>query len=382
MDTGYENIKRLIIGHLLGELTPDSERELRYWRNEKPEHEALFNKVSDQARLSGKLAGYGATDTEKALLTNRALLRRRANRKNVRRIVRYAAVLVLAVAAWFAADLFKGPADTEEHAIEAGKKQAELILQDGSVYLLDEGIDKEIADNETIIHISDNRVLYRDDTAGGTTEYHTIRTPHGGEYTVTLSDGTQVWLNAMSELRYPRHFNGETREVTFRGEAYFEVSKSDRPFIVAANDCNVTVLGTSFNITAYPEEQYVLTTLCTGKVEVADTAFPADVRIITPGEQLAFNRRSRDMSVSRVDTDIFTAWTRGRFQYDNNTVEEVFNVLKRWYVIEVVYDNERVKQEVFTGVLPRFSDLQMILDVMEKVSDLRFEVRGNTVTVK
>lgn len=186
----------------------------------------------------------------------------------------------------------------------------------------------------------------------------------------------------MSELRYPVAFGEGVREVELKGEAYFEVEKNEgKPFIVKTDEFNVRVLGTSFNISAYLDSPLAHTTLCSGHVRINDRTNPGKEVDILPGEQLLFHRDNREMSVREVDTDVFVSWREGFFQFDNNTVEEVFTILQRWYNIQVFYANVEVRQELFTGKLPRFDNLQIIIDLIERVSDLKIEVRGKMIYI-
>jgi len=213
-------------------------------------------------------------------------------------------------------------------------------------------------------------------------EYNMIRTPLGGEYSLTLSDGTKVWLNAMSELRYPVAFGGDLREVELKGEAYFEVAENkNKPFIVRTDEFNVRVLGTSFNISAYADSPLALTTLCSGQVRLTDCMNPENEQDLLPGEQLLFHRESRKMEIRNVDTDVFVSWREGFFQFDNHTVEEVFMILQRWYNVQVFYANTEARQEVFTGKLPRFDNMMIIIDLIKRVSDLKITVDGKVISL-
>lgn len=268
-------------------------------------------------------------------------------------------------------------------ALSAGGKYAELILANGQKVDLHEGMEMKLRERSSNIQVKGNVVYYEENKDSVTLgEYNMIRTPLGGEYSLTLADGTKVWLNAMSELRYPVAFGEGVREVELKGEAYFEVEKNEgKPFIVKTDEFNVRVLGTSFNISAYLDSPLAHTTLCSGHVRINDRTNPGKEVDILPGEQLLFHRDNREISVREVDTDVFVSWREGFFQFDNNTVEEVFTILQRWYNIQVFYANVEVRQELFTGKLPRFDNLQIIIDLIERVSDLKIEVRGKMIYI-
>ena len=199
---------------------------------------------------------------------------------------------------------------------------------------------------------------------------------------VELPDGTHVCLGSKTVFHYENDYGRKQRTVYLEGEAYFEVKKNEaKPFIVKTDEFNVRVLGTSFNISAYSDFPLAHTTLCSGHVRLSDRMNPGKEVDILPGEQLLFHRDSREMNVQEVDVDVFVSWRDGSFQFDNNTVEEVFTILQRWYNIQVFYANVEVRQELFTGKLPRFDNLQIIIDLIERVSDLKIEVRGKMIYI-
>ena len=267
--------------------------------------------------------------------------------------------------------------------LSAGGKHAELILANGQKVYLHEGMEMKFRERGSNIQVKGNVVYYEEKKDSVTIdEYNMIRTPLGGEYALTLSDGTRVWLNAMSELRYPVAFGGDTREVELRGEAYFDVAEDEnKPFVVRTDEFSVRVLGTSFNISAYADSPLALTTLCSGHVRLTDCMNPGNERDLLPGEQLLFHRESRKMEIRNVDTDVFVSWREGFFQFDNHTVEEVFMILQRWYNVQVFYANAEVRQELFTGKLPRFDDMMIIIDLIKRVSDLEITVDGKVIYI-
>ena len=170
------------------------------------------------------------------------------------------------------------------------------------------------ADSVTPQVISDgNTLIYDAGEKGVQVEYHTIRVPRGGEYNLQLADGTKVYLNAGSSLRYPVRFTGKRREVTLSGEGYFEVAKdSTQPFVVRAGDVDVRVLGTAFNVNAYPEKETVATTLVEGRVQVN---YKTGQQVIQPGMQLVYDKQNGKVDVSVVDTEVYTSWKDGYYYF-------------------------------------------------------------------
>lgn len=211
--------------------------------------------------------------------------------------------------------------------------------------------------------------------------YNTIRVPVGGFYQLTLADGTRVWLNSMTDLRYPVNFTGTSREVYLKGEAYFEVNRdTSKPFIVRLEGSSVTVLGTSFNVKAYADENNIYTSLVKGAVRFTSDKGGKQVEL-KPGMQCAWNSVSGETEVREMDLEQFVSWKDGRFVFELITLDEMMRQLKRWYDIDVVYLDEKVKTYEFWGTIDRNMDLDKVLAIVEKVSNVTFEVQGKTVSV-
>ena len=385
MNADNEKIKRIIVKSVLGTLTEEENFVLEEWFQENDRNRVLYQKLSSTVELKHKYKQYENIDVAGTFRRNQRRLYQNVPNRVLKRILPYAAVVLLLFGGVFCFLMNRSGEVREEVpvALSAGGKYAELILANGQKVDLHEGMEMKLRERSSNIQVKGNVVYYEENKDSVTLgEYNMIRTPLGGEYSLTLADGTKVWLNAMSELRYPVAFGEGVREVELKGEAYFEVEKNEgKPFIVKTDEFNVRVLGTSFNISAYLDSPLAHTTLCSGHVRINDRTNPGKEVDILPGEQLLFHRDNREMSVREVDTDVFVSWREGFFQFDNNTVEEVFTILQRWYNIQVFYANVEVRQELFTGKLPRFDNLQIIIDLIERVSDLKIEVRGKMIYI-
>ena len=262
----------------------------------------------------------------------------------------------------------------------------ELILADGKRVLLD-GSGRQIQDHGVS--------GIKDDSLQGLTYvqakaldekvtvvlYNTLKVPTGGFYQLELSDGTRVWLNAESELRFPAQFGTGEREVYLKGEAYFDVRKDvARRFIVHLKESNVTVLGTSFNIKAYGDEDYIYTTLVEGKVRFTSEKEHEEVTL-RPGMQSVLNLKSGKTELKEVEVEQFTAWRQGRFVFPSTTLGDLMCQLKRWYDIDVVYLSPEAKGYEFRGAINRDMDLKNVLAIVEKTSNVVFDINGRTIKV-
>lgn len=257
---------------------------------------------------------------------------------------------------------------------EMGSRKAILTLDDGKE--IDLGTkDGYIENLEGAIAISkpNEALVYRDgkkETAA-TIGYNTLTVPRGGEYLLVLADGTRVWLNSESSLRYPVSFSGK-REVTLTGEAYFEVAKdSKHPFTVSIASNKVEVLGTKFNVSAYPESK-IYTTLAEGKVRVCNR----ETSVTLVANQQAVMCETGDIDIKSVDASLFTSWSKGMYEFRQTELGDIAAQLSRWYNIDICFNDEKLKHKRFAGAIFRNNELSFAIEVIEKVSNVKF-IREN-----
>ena len=231
------------------------------------------------------------------------------------------------------------------------------------------------------VTITDNALIYsheRDSTENERVKYNTVYTSRGNEYQITLADGTTVWLNSDTELKYPIAFNGKERKVFLKGEAFFDVKHdASKPFLVEFAGSAVQVLGTEFNIRSRnPEEQYI--SLVAGSVSVSNKA--ENALILSPGETV----RASALGLTRVDADIqqFISWKNGLYFFENATIEKIMNELSLWYDFDVSYQGSSVKSEKFSGWLKRYESFNAVLEIIGKTAYVTFDVHENSVIVK
>lgn len=267
--------------------------------------------------------------------------------------------------------------------IHPGRNKAILTLGDGSKIALNDARNGTLArqGNTKIDKLSNGKLIYhRNDKRGAETTllYNTMTTPRGGQYQVTLPDGTQVWLNAESSITYPTFFDGKKRDVTITGEAYFEVAKNKKmPFYVHSGDQTVRVLGTHFNINSYGDEDGIKTTLLEGSVKVFLTNQELPGTVIKPGEQA--HLRNGGFNVSTVDTDEVVAWKNGITSFNNADIKSVMRQLSRWYDVEVKYE-PNLPERAFSGEISRTANLSEVFKIL-KMSNINFKVEGRTIIV-
>lgn len=213
-------------------------------------------------------------------------------------------------------------------------------------------------------------------TLDGRPRYAVMSTPEGGQYQITLPDGTRVWLNAASSLRYPVAFSTNLREVELQGEAYFEVMPdTERPFVVNSRKQRVHVLGTKFNVNAYVNEPDVITTLVEGRVQVSDAASSL-VRTLNPGEQSVFGPQG--VSVRQVDVSNYIGWKDGRFMFDRIGLPVILRQIERWYEVDFVFDNPPADVKLW-GTLSRDVPLSRLLEILELNTEYEFKREGRRI---
>ncbi len=304
--------------------------------------------------------------------------------------LKYAAILLLTLAAGYLfidnKQLHPGRSNTLKQAhvskasIKPGRNTATLTLSDGAV------LDLENLENGTIASTggtqvkksADGSIVYQviedDSNPGG---LNTIAVPAGGQYQVILPDGTAVWLNALSSLTYPTAFKGKSREVTLRGEAYFEVAKDpSRPFIARVDEMNVRVLGTHFNINAYDSKRY-RTTLLEGSVQVSKAHKAA---LLKPGQQSVLNFDNESIKVAEVNINKTVAWKNGYFMFQDDKIKDIMAQISRWYDVEVEFEGA-VSQEAFGGIYSRNKDINELLKGLELTGLVRFKIEGRRIIV-
>jgi ferric-dicitrate binding protein FerR (iron transport regulator) len=264
--------------------------------------------------------------------------------------------------------------------VAPGGNKAVLTLANGSQIILDSAANGTLTQqgNTKIIKLDSGQLSYNtSDVKSTEVLYNTISTPRGGQYQIVLSDGSKVWLNAASSLRFPAFFTGKERDVELTGEAYFEVTKNTAmPFTVTVNDLHVQVLGTHFNINAYNDETSVKTTLLKGSVRVADHESIVNLK---PGQQAQLKDNAL-MVINNVDIEKVISWKTGFFEFDNTDLATIMRQISRWYNVDVRYEGKQ-SGETFGGRISRELNLSNILSMLE-TNGVKFRLEGKKLIVQ
>lgn len=246
---------------------------------------------------------------------------------------------------------------------------ANLILNTGEVITIksNETIDLSKSSKIFIDTIKNTEKIKVENISNHNLEnrYHTLQTPKGGGYTIGLSDGTSVRLNAASKFRFPPSFNGNKRIVYLEGEAFFDVARDEnKPFIVITSGLSVDVLGTKFNVKAYNGDEEISTTLVSGSVKIISNN--KDDLYLEPNEQSIFDKSKNTIVKHKVDLSSTLAWMNGRFIFKDERLENILKQISRWYDVDVVYDDIKFKNYRFTGDIDRFKDIGVIISMLNE----------------
>lgn len=386
-----KEIEKLALKYFQGKTSPEEEALLHQWYDEVME---------DDARVVVHAEQEGSTEVMTRLLSHlrteiQTEKRHSKGAFSTRGWLSYAAsFLLLLTIGWgiyyFSSD--RTPSDIHHTAllegdVGPGGNSAVLELSDGSTVNLDEAsIGSSVNTGGLIINkLSDGMVSVEipPQDINGPVEMHTIRTPLGGQYQIKLPDGSNVWLNASSSIRFPTVFSSRSREVELQGEAFFDVvslknkQKQPIPFLVHNKDQVIEVLGTQFNVNGYNNETFTRTTLIEGLVRVHVNG-STQIEQLHPGQES--NIQNGKIQVQKADMEAVVAWKNGDFIFNNEPLENIMNQIARWYDIEVEYKGAD-KTRKFSGAVSRNKNLSSVLKAMSYTGKVQFKIKGRRVLV-
>ncbi len=385
MDKNFFSIAKRIAEYLSGSEDTEGWLELEEWRKEF-RNERLLQKISMDSRRRLEQRRYDDFPCQQGWEQLQAKRLRMRRRRLYRLLSGCAAMIALFSGLTFFFLMSGGekrnvdfPAVVQN--IEAGGSKARLILDNGREINLTEQ-QGMISVPLSSVQNTGHRLTYRSDSLQlpANPVFHELVVPVCGEYQLQLCDGTVVYLNAMSKLRFPNFFSGKVREVELEGEAYFKVAKNTEcPFVVKSDQCVVYVYGTQFNISAYPDAPEIHTTLVDGKLAVENLH---GYRKIKPGEQWRYDKQQKEVTVASVDVTLYTAWKDGRLRFNDACLEEIMQTVSRWYGVEVSYEAEELKNLCFGCNVNRHSSIDPLLRVFEANGKIRIEREGMKLKIR
>ncbi len=378
-------MKKIIIKYLNDSLTDNEHQELLLWLRKPKNKKKFATLVKENYHLN---MSYEEIDDDKALnkVKMSIVKHKKASRYNIWKYAVAAAIAILFTVGYVFKDnkmLLENKPIIVNNQIKIGSQKATLTLEDGSRVVLEKGTDYKSKNAQS----NGEALVY---AAGQTDEKHTsfntLTIPRGGQFQITLADGTKVWLNSETQLKYPITFiDGESRNVELvYGEAYFDVSHSTEHggsnFKVIHNQQVVQVLGTEFNIKAYNDESNIYTTLVEGKVAINT---PSERKILLPNQQAVLSNASNKIVVSDVEVKDAIAWINGEFIIKHKSLKEIMQELSRWYDMDVVFKEKSLENVKFVGVLGRDQDIIQILNTIKEFGVINgYEITNKQVVLK
>lgn len=390
MDENAYHIAYLIAGFIRKTLTEAEHDELDAWVESSDDNMLLFEELTDEKNIEANLAWMDKTSTEKNLELTKKKIEFTPEHKNLKAkkwFYSIAASVILLVAAFGIYKIINNKLSkqasitiNEQSEIQPGGNKATLTLSNGSVIDLvssPNGLIK--GDSGTIINKSkDGEILYNDSgTINSAASYNILTTPKGGQYKVQLPDGSQVWLNAASSLKYPTAFATSERIVELKGEGYFEITKDrTKPFKVKlADSSEVKVLGTHFNVMAYENEKVKEITLSEGSIEISKDN---NKQNLIPGQQGRIIS-SKIVLVNSVDTDQVIGWKNGQFIFHDADIQSIMRQVARWYDVDIKY--ETVNTQHFNAIISRKDPVLRLLHILEETGQIHFKIENKIIYV-
>ena len=388
MENQYsDRIVRLLQLYLLGDITEEERQELEDWCKETPQNRNLFEQICQEDLFSKERSVYEKIDDTKALRTFEKHVRKVSTR-GFGRWWKYAAVLllpILVVGLWkLVYEVEQVPVVTSSVSqIQPGCSRAVLVLDDGRTVFLKEEEEGVISEDKGImVTVERDRLVYTSSEGKNVDElrFNELEIPRGGEYKVRLADGTLVYLNSATRMKYPVKFDEKERKVYLSGEAYFEVAKDpERPFFVEMEGVEVRVYGTSFNVNTH-QKGNVQTVLVKGSIGVKVLSSGME-SVIRPGQMAEFKQGNTKVDVKDVNVAVYTDWKDGIFRFENQRLEDILTVLSNWYDVDIFYQTVSVKELHFSGYMERYKDVSVILEAITLSTGVTFSIQGKTIIV-
>lgn len=390
-------IEKLIVKFLNRTISENEEQQLSNWLNTPyneeefaeyvKTHYVITNKTIKSSILKQSKNRLILTEVEKNTTTLSATKEAKVKKLSVSTLLKYvAAIIIIAIVPTYYVlnqnNMDLKVASTIETKITPGSNKAILTLNNG----------EEINLNTTVPYKSKNAntnngtlVYHLAKTNTETTEYNYLTTPRGGQYVLQLPDGTKIWINSESKLKYPTRFvSGKTREIELLyGEAYFDVTSSrknnDAAFKVISPTQQIEVLGTEFNVKSYQNDNKVYTTLIEGKVNVTTSI---TTKTLTPNQQFLFNKNTNTFHVNHVDVKPEILWKDGVFSFKGKTLKDIIATISRWYDVDIILKNKNLENLKFSGAINKNKNIEDILELIKFQTDIDYQINNKTITLK
>ncbi|MDG1291944.1 MAG: FecR domain-containing protein [Flavobacteriaceae bacterium] len=386
-------MEELLYKYLNDKLSEEEYQKLQAWLKKDKENLKVFENVVGEWNITKEYIDNSKEKILSQILTQNNPI---VNEPRVQSIywngaIKKIALAAAAVAALFVLNLYDFGFNSDKssvvdsfQSIESGKSKAILTLDNGKNIDLVDDQKLNLESDDTKIIGGGNSITYLQKTSDPKKQkYNILKTPRGGEFFITLSDSTKVWLNAESQIKYPVVFLGDIRRVELTGEAFFEVAPNkNKPFQVISGDQTIEVLGTSFNVSSYNDDIEVVTTLLEGKVKINQTFGDKKSILLSPNEQSILNKENGIIENIKVDPNHFIAWKSGKFYFKQEKLKDITKVLSRWYDVEIFFANSVAENIRFTGRFKRYENFDHVRSIIELTEEVTFIKKGNTILIK
>lgn len=382
---GAYRVAYLVAGYIAQTLTPAERDELDDWVTASDENTRLFIELTDEKNIAKGLKERGLYNADKAVDLLKQKIAGREYKKPVNKIpffaIGIAACVLLLLGVYFFTPILRKQKTsttnpTVQKDLQPGSNKAILTLPGGKEIVLDSA-KGDIVKQDNLDVVNKSGILsYSGETSK--IDYHTLSTPRGGQYQLVLPDGSKVWLNAASSIKYPTAFSGKERKVEITGEAYFEVAHdANKPFIVGRGDVSVQVLGTHFNVNTYEDEDAVRVTLLEGSVRVSANS---NSLTILPGSQAVLDAGKATWKETHPDLDEVLAWKEGLFEFKDAPIEDIMRQVARWYDVTVKYEGKPSYH--FNASIKRDVPVSKLFHLLELTDHVHFTIDKNTIIVR
>ena len=373
-------ISVLICKQIVGKASEDERKMIELWRKESEWNEAAYQRLLDPERMQMELSRSALTDYHRPLeeMKHRLGIDKKQkvhNKTFVYSFVAMAAVIVLIV----------GVTSIYYHSTESRVVTSQPVIAKAEITHGTTCATLTIGNGQKIVlgaNAAQNSKKIAQAVKGSKNEMNNLQTPRGGEFKVTLEDGTEVWLNAETTLRYPESFEGDARRVEVSGEAYFKVAHDNaKPFYVVSGGQEVRVYGTEFNVHAYPGEADIYTTLVTGSIALKPVNGNSSELMLTPGHQAVFSNADASAKVRSVDTEIVTSWRSGTFVFEDQTLDMIMKTLSRWYNFDYEFTDKSLSNTEFIGSIPKYGKFSDVVEIFNRMGGIHLHQNGRKVII-
>lgn len=369
----------LIAGFLKQTLTEEEKDELDEWILASDENMILFEKMTDEKNVAQAAEWFRQMDVEKDLAETKSKISVRKPQRLWQYAVAASIVIATGAGIYFYQNSItqknKSEVAAQNQDIMPGSNKATLTLADGKVIELGKTGDDTTINGHAKILRKDGQLIYKPDTTENVVVYNTLTVPRKGQYKLILPDGSKVWLNSESSIKYPVSFPGKERRVFVTGETFFEVAKDKtKPFRVVAGDITVEALGTQFNVNAYTNEPFFSATLIEGSIRVSKGSA---VKILKPSQQAQLT--NAEFKIVDTDNDDAIAWKNNQFKFTNTSIDEIMRQIARWYDAEIKYQDNVALH--LNGTIGRDVPVSKLLNILEATNQVHFKIEGKKIIV-